>query len=292
MKKKQLLVACTLAVLMVGCAGKATNAEQSNESGADIICTSEVTAASIIRMADDGSLCYWVKDNQGDKLMDRSLFPDASDELMASMGLSEGVPSSISIFYFFDDGVKPIVFDAGLGTKMGGVATSKSDLPYEEDLNSVECIFLTHMHADHIGGLLDDVYPKATLYINKAEYDYWITNAAESENQLQRSVVAKYADRLVLFDDGDELPHGVRAIVAPGHTPGHTVFQKSDILIIGDLMHGYALQEKHPEISCNYDTDKALAADSRMKILQYANDNKLTMVGMHMPEPAMLSDKK
>ena len=72
---------------------------------------------------------------------------------------------------------------------------------------------------------------------------------------------------------------------AVGHTPGHTAFQLASLMIVGDLMHGYALQKDHPEISSNYDMDKEKAAESRKRILQYARDNKLLMAGMHLPPP-------
>ena len=75
------------------------------------------------------------------------------------------------------------------------------------------------------------------------------------------------------------------AIDAIGHTPGHTAFQVSNLLIIGDLMHGYALQKDHPEINSNYDMDKEKSIESRKRIMQYAKDNNLLMAGMHLPPP-------
>ena len=64
-----------------------------------------------------------------------------------------------------------------------------------------------------------------------------------------------------------------------------TVYQKGNVLIIGDLMHAFAIQVNHPEINANFDGDKDNAASSRKSILQYAKDNGLTMCGMHLPVP-------
>lgn len=75
---------------------------------------------------------------------------------------------------------------------------------------------------------------------------------------------------------------------AVGHTPGHTVFQTGKLLIVGDLMHGVALQKEHPEICASFDMDKEAAAATRRNILKYARDNALTMAGMHFPAPAFL----
>lgn len=73
---------------------------------------------------------------------------------------------------------------------------------------------------------------------------------------------------------------------AVGHTPGHTVFQSGKLLVIGDLIHGVALQLEHPEYCASYDMDKEAAVKARKYFLQYAKDNQLTMAGMHLPAPA------
>ncbi len=84
---------------------------------------------------------------------------------------------------------------------------------------------------------------------------------------------------------GESLPHGILTIDAVGHAPGHTAFQFGNLLIIGDLMHGYALQKDHPEINSNYDMDKEKSVESRKRIMRYARENELLMAGMHLPPP-------
>ena len=97
-----------------------------------------------------------------------------------------------------------------------------------------------------------------------------------------------YKDRLHLFEAGDTLEGGVKTIAAYGHTPGHTVFQKDSILVIADLIHGAALQLEHPEYCPSYDMDADAARQSRLKILEYARANNLTMYGMHLPAPGSI----
>ena len=60
------------------------------------------------------------------------------------------------------------------------------------------------------------------------------------------------------------------------------------LLVIGDLMHGAALQAGHPEICATYDMDKENAIKSRKTYLQYARENGLVMAGMHLPVPAFM----
>ena len=98
----------------------------------------------------------------------------------------------------------------------------------------------------------------------------------------------QHKDRLHLFEAGDTLEGGVKTIAAYGHTPGHTVFQKDSILVIADLIHGAALQLEHPEYCPSYDMDADAARQSRLKILEYARANNLTMYGMHLPAPGSI----
>ena len=57
------------------------------------------------------------------------------------------------------------------------------------------------------------------------------------------------------------------------------------MLIVGDLMHGVALQSVHPEYYARYDMDKEKSVAARKHIMQYAKEKGLTMYGMHFPKP-------
>ena len=236
----------------------------------------------------NGAKVTWIQDNQGEKLMPRSLFSDASDSLFNSLNMPDGIPASVSTFLLQVDG-KNILFDAGLGAFGGQMMNRIAALGINPD--NISLIYLTHFHVDHIAGLVTKdsagkdvkVFNNAGIYAGKVEYDAWMNDIPK--NDLQKMVMALYKDSLHLFTFGDSLPHGVLALDAVGHTPGHTAFQFSNLLVIGDLMHGYALQKNHPEINSNYDMDKEKSIESRKRLMQYARDNKLTMAGMHLPPP-------
>ena len=246
-----------------------------------------VQVAKTIKLA-NGASVTWIQDNQGEKLNPRSLFSDASDSLFASLNLPDGIPASVSTFLLQVDG-KNILFDAGLGAFGGQTLDRLAALDVTPD--KIDLIYLTHFHVDHIAGMVAKdsagkdvkVFNNATVYAGKVEYDAWMNDIPK--NDLQKAVMGIYKDKLHLFAFGDSLPHGVLALDAVGHTPGHTAFQVSNLLVIGDLMHGYALQKDHPEINSNYDMDKEKSIESRKHLMQYARDNKLTMAGMHLPPP-------
>lgn len=267
----------------------AKTAADSAENAAPAEVASVVPVAKTVKLANGASIT-WIQDNLGEKLNPRSLFSDASDSLYASLNLPDGIPASVSTFLLQIDG-KNILFDAGLGAFGGQTLDRLAALDVTPD--KIDLIYLTHFHMDHIAGLVvkdsagKDVkaFNNAAVYAGKVEYDAWMNDIPK--NDLQKVVMGIYKDNLHLFAFGDSLPHGVLAIDAVGHTPGHTAFQVSNLLVIGDLMHGYALQKDHPEINSNYDMDKEKSIESRKRLMQYARDNKLTMAGMHLPPPGI-----
>lgn len=230
----------------------------------------------------------WIRDNAEPRLMEKSLFPDAPDSLITALGLDDGIPASMSAFLVKKD-ENLLLFDTGLGSTGSRLPTALAAMGISAD--EVDCIFLTHLHGDHIGGMLKDgkaAFPNAEVYVSKTEYDGWAEMPADKNGQVMETMDI-YGNRLHLFSENDSLPYGVKQIAAYGHTPGHTVYQTGNILIVGDIMHGTALQLPHPEICAEYDMDKPAAAESRIRILGYARKNGLTMGGMHFPEPAFLS---
>lgn len=225
----------------------------------------------------------WIEDKPGPTLQEHKIFPTVPDSLWESLGLQEGVPSSMSCFLLRTEG-KTILLDAGLGAPFSQLMPRLEEEGVKPD--SLGLIFITHMHPDHIGGLLKEgarVFPNAELWINRVEVEAW-SKMDEKQAALPQAVLAAYKDNLHMFEAGDTLAGGVSTIAAYGHTPGHTVFQKDSILVIADLMHGAALQLKHPEYCPFFDMDPVAATEARKRILDYASKNNLTMYGMHLPE--------
>ncbi len=235
----------------------------------------------------DGSTVTWIQDNAGEKLNPRELFSDASDSLYNSLNLPNGIPATVSTYLLKADG-EYVLFDAGLGAFGGQMLAHLNELGVSPD--DVQKIYLTHLHVDHINGLVnktetgfEKVFKNADVYVGQVEKNAWFNDI--EKNDLQKAILGVYNNKLKLFAFGDTLPHNVIAMDAVGHTPGHTVFQKGELLVIGDLMHGYALQINHPEINSNYDMDKEKSIEARKRILAYAKENNLTMAGMHLPPP-------
>ena len=235
----------------------------------------------------EATVITWIEDKPEPTLQPHNLYPDVPDSLWIALGLQEGVPSSMSCFLLQTEG-KNILLDAGLGAPFSQLIPKLTTLDVKPE--ELQLIYITHFHPDHIGGLLKDgkvVFPNAEVYINRVEAEAW--QKMEGNQSVQaKTVLDAYKQHLHLFEAGDTLPGDVITIAAYGHTPGHTVFQKDSILVIGDLMHGAALQLEHPEYCPLYDMDAETARESRLRILNYARENRLTMYGMHLPHPGTL----
>jgi len=188
---------------------------------------------------------------------------------------------------------RAIVFDAGLPDGHIVAELKKNGLA----AGDVKTILMTHLHRDHYGGLVDTegkaAFPNATVYVSRAERAYWVD---EKKDQNVIRALAQYAGRVRVFEFGDRLLPGVKALDTSGHTPGHVSFLlksgKEKLLIIGDLIHFPHIQLPLPEVAVRYDVDPAKAIQARKRIFDYAVENNIPMAGMHVPFPGMLRLKK
>ncbi|MEE0235784.1 MAG: MBL fold metallo-hydrolase [Bacteroidales bacterium] len=228
-----------------------------------------------------------IQDNAQPRLMQRALFSEAPDSLIAELGLEEGIPASVCAFLVKADG-KEILFDAANGAHNSQLVPKLISLEVKPE--DIDHIFITHLHGDHIGGLTADdkaVFPNARLHINTVELDAWMAMPEEQTARI-RKMIELYEDRLDKFTLDDTLPCGIKAIEAYGHTPGHTVYQIGTNIIAGDIMHGTALQVKYPQYSARFDMDKTQAVETRKAVMKTAQEEGLRVYGMHFPDPYWL----
>jgi glyoxylase-like metal-dependent hydrolase (beta-lactamase superfamily II) len=218
----------------------------------------------------------------------------ATPEMIAECLPNGTFPNAVNAFLVKTPD-KTILIDAGFGRKLFDHLKTLNTSPEQIDM-----VLLTHMHGDHIGGLLKDgnvTFPNATLYISQAEHDYW----SKGDHKSQQDVINAYKDRLKLFPANElnnmntSLMPGIFGISACGHTPGHTVFLfesgQQQFLIWGDLTHAMKIQMPYPEVAVTYDTDPELAVKSRKQLLEYAVKNNIPVAGMHIAYPGMGSVK-
>ena len=226
-------------------------------------------------------------DNPSPRTMPLGLFGEVPDSLATALNIQDGVPSSVSVMLVEKEGCQ-LLFDAGNGNGDSQL------LPYLQKLGlsamDIDAVFITHLHGDHIGGLTKDgqkVFPQAKLYVPSVELDAWMQRP-DGAPQNVKDLVDTYGEDLVKFNSSEELPCGVESIPAYGHTPGHTIYRVDDMLIVGDIMHGVALQMAHPEYCARFDMDMEQSIASRKSILEQVASKGWKMYGMHFPSTEAL----
>jgi glyoxylase-like metal-dependent hydrolase (beta-lactamase superfamily II) len=183
------------------------------------------------------------------------------------------VESSMNQF-LINTGTRLVLVDAGAGKfygpDLGHTVASLRAAGYAPE--QVDEVVITHMHVDHIGGLLQNgqrAFPNATLHVDKAEYDYWMNHANESgasaavrvSFDVARKTFEPYvaAGKLQLFDGETQITPGVRAIPRPGHTPGHSFFavesKGAKLVLWGDVVHSAVMQFRDPSVRIVWDSD-------------------------------------
>jgi glyoxylase-like metal-dependent hydrolase (beta-lactamase superfamily II) len=199
-----------------------------------------------------------------------------------------------------------VLVDAGSGGFMG---PSLGKLPRNLRAaglkpDEIDHVVITHMHPDHVGGLLADdgerEYRNARIMISDRELAYWTdrSNRPSSPPSTRESfdiaarIASVYAGSLETFSGTADIVPGIRAEPLHGHTPGHTGYaigrERAELLIGGDLAHAPELQFKQPGLTVIFDVDPPGAEASRRAILERAIREDLLVAGMHIPFPGFI----
>ena len=274
-------------MLLAGCKGK-----QQSADGTDTAADTAALAPCAIFSGMDDMEVITIPDRVNRMSID--LFKGSyNDSLLAVLMPDGSSPSAINSFllrmsgYYYDGRDYDVLIDVGLGEDNGGALLrqlKKLDVKPEE----IDAVCLTHLHGDHIGGLLKDgqpVFPNAAIYLSVEEFNAWSDDGPmAAQNGLWKQVLSCYANQINLFQDGDAIIDGrIKTHLAPGHTPGHTVYEAGLCLFAGDLVHAQDLQLPYPDFCARYDNDPALAVKTRKQVL--SSHPGAYLCGAHCYEP-------
>jgi glyoxylase-like metal-dependent hydrolase (beta-lactamase superfamily II) len=224
---------------------------------------------------------------------------------LAKAYLKDPVEASVNA-YLINTGSKLVLIDAGSGTlfgpTVGKLMTSLKASGYQPE--QVDEIYITHMHADHVGGLIvgsQIAFPNAIVRADQREADFWLSKAnmdaaPKDAKPFFESAMASInpyiaAGKFKSFNGNTDLMPGIKAVATRGHTPGHAVYvvesQGQRLVLWGDLMHAAAVQFPDPSVTIKFDTDSKAAAAQRKA--QYADAAKRGhwVAAAHLPFPGI-----
>jgi glyoxylase-like metal-dependent hydrolase (beta-lactamase superfamily II) len=231
--------------------------------------------------------------------------PKQLDEDLSRSFLTNPVEASVNGF-LVNTGTKLVLIDTGAGSffgpTVGKLMANLEASGYRPE--QVDEIYITHMHSDHIGGLIAGgkmAFPNAVVRASQQEADYWLSKAKMAaapaaakdgfSNAMQALQPYIAAGRFKPFNGDVELVPGIRAVAAPGHTPGHSLYMVESagakLLLWGDIMHAAAAQFPDPSVAIHYDSDMPAATEQRKKVFADAAEHRYWVAGAHLPFPGI-----
>jgi glyoxylase-like metal-dependent hydrolase (beta-lactamase superfamily II) len=207
------------------------------------------------------------------------------------------VPVETSVNGFLvNTGSRLVLFDTGTGGLNGPTAgvlvANLRAAGYQPE--QVDDVFITHDHADHVGGLSHDgaaVFPNAIVHVGKADEPHYIDASVGDQKAFASLAPYVAAHRLqTILADGEIVP-GVRSWATPGHTPGHTSYvvesQGEKMIVTGDLIHVAAVQFHDPTVGISFDSDGNSAVAQRQKVFAQAAKDRTLIAAAHLQFPGM-----
>jgi N-acyl homoserine lactone hydrolase len=189
--------------------------------------------------------CYLIKHAQGWVLWDTGL-PDSL------VGMPDGMKSNAGVW----------TSKKTLASQLAELGLKPADIRY---------LALSHSHPDHVGNL--NLFPQATLVVQKAEYD-WVQPFGGPRFKPEQPAIKAEGDR-DLFGDGS-----VMLISTPGHSPGHQCLlvgspKTGALLLSGDAVHTRANWDSHRVPERNFNMAQSLASLDRMAVVLKENNAQL-----------------
>ena len=220
--------------------------------------------------------------------MKGSLFSDVTkSSSLKQKDLKAEYPASVNCFvlrYNF----KTFLIDAGNFDAKGSLVTKLATVGIKP--KNIDYILLTHLHPDHVGGLVDKdgdaVFPNAKVYVSFEEWKHWSPIIAKQKpEEILRQFHDAYNGRIQTLSFGEPIVSNVYAVKAVGHTPGHCFFRVGRYRFIGDLVHAVDLQVEHPEYCASFDNDKKQAYQTRLSSFESLSKEGNLVFGAHIPFP-------
>jgi glyoxylase-like metal-dependent hydrolase (beta-lactamase superfamily II) len=170
------------------------------------------------------------------------------------------------------------------------------------DKAKITKVIFTHGHPDHLWGAVDEfddlVLPDATFYVGAPEWDFWQGDNATRGLPAERAGFvtgarrnyAAIKNKVKMYNAGDDIVTGLRAIATPGHTQGHMSFELAGgegLIVGGDVLTHPLISFDHPEWKPIADHMPDVAVATRKRLLDRVAADRSKLIGFHLPYPGV-----
>jgi glyoxylase-like metal-dependent hydrolase (beta-lactamase superfamily II) len=238
-----------------------------------------------------------------DKFVKNAPWADVQKALVDNFLPTDKLPIPFTAL-IVNTGAKLVLIDTGTAGQLAPTAAGigPSLAAAGVDPKAVDVILISHFHPDHINGIKTKegrkVFPNAEIHVAAPEWAFWMDDArmnaapeaARPAFLNARRIFSDIAKEVKRFEPGAEVAPGIASVAAFGHTPGHTAFAiasgNQSLLVLGDTTNHPWLFVRNPEWQAVFDTDGAMAAETRKKLLDRAAADRMLVQGYHFPFPA------
>nr|WP_090275172.1 MBL fold metallo-hydrolase [Mycolicibacterium komanii]CRL68119.1 beta-lactamase superfamily metal-dependent hydrolase [Mycolicibacterium komanii] len=205
-------------------------------------------------------------------------------------------------------GDRTILVDAGLGVEFPDFPRAGQTVHRLEaagiDPSAVTDVVLTHLHMDHVGGLLtkglkERLRADLRVHVAAAEANFWEapdfshTDMPAPVPDALRSIASRFLDeyrgQMRTFETEYELAPGVLVSRTGGHTPGHAIVRLASgddrLTFAGDAV--FAPGFDNPEWHNGFEHDPEESARVRIELLRELATTGEALVATHLPFPSV-----
>ncbi|MBB6427118.1 MBL fold metallo-hydrolase [Sphingopyxis sp. JAI128] len=235
--------------------------------------------------------------------------PDVLDDWLDAQFLPREIAEWPLNVLVVRSGDQVILVDAGLGMDPNLKLEKAGRLVQRLEaaviaLSSITDVVITHMHMDHIGGLVIDgtherLRSDLRVHVAAAEVEFWKDpdfsktlmpqGFPDALRATAKRFMEQYGSQIRTFETEAQVAPGVTAQLTGGHTPGHCIVRVASrgdrLTFVGDAIFQVGFEQ--PEWFNGFEHDPEEAARVRIGLLRQFAETREAFVATHLPFPSI-----